>query len=288
MRHARLCLALGTSLLAAVGALVACGDFSATDTPATPEDEAGATNEASTDAPVPDALSPIVDGGGPVDAANICDDAGHWICDDFDHDGALGPPRWEAPVLTMGGTVAIASVASAPSPPNVLTTTLSATAGAGESARVEKHRAGTVTAIRCDFDLAVPTVGDAEAVLFELGLDTSSGAYYRIALRGKGGPANWYIIQTAPLDGGSVQVEGRDFTLVPTKFSHVSIQVATAAGARSSVKIDGMEALGTSTVTLASLPPSSAQYATFGMASVSSSSSAWAASFDNVVCDVDP
>lgn len=276
-----------------MGALVACGEFSATDTPVTPGNEASAGDATlATDVPASDALEEappsLVDGAGAVDAATLCDDASHWICDDFDGDGGLGPPRWDAPIVSPGGTLAIVSVAGAPSLPNVMTSALAPTVGTGESARVEKHRSGTVTAVRCDFDLAVPTVGDAEAVLFELGLDTPSGAYYRIELRGRGGLANWYILQTTPIDGGAEQLEAVNLTLVPTKFSHVSLRVTTAAGVHPSLKIDGVEALGASTVTLTNLPQSPTQQATFGMGSVSGSSSAWAASFDNVVCDADP
>ena len=290
MRHARVCLALGTSLLAAVGALVAGGDFSSAVAPVPPADEASATEAApATDAPAGDARDeapPAPDGAAPQDASTLCADGSHWLCDDFDDDGGLGPPTWESD-LALGGTATIAAVAGAPSMPNVMVSALTATAGASEAGRLNKHHFGTATAVRCEFDLEVPTVGDAEALLFEVGFDTQSGTSYRLGLRGKGGPADWYVVQQAPTDSG-VQVDGQPLTIAPQRFNHVSVRVTTAAGVHPSLKIDGFEALGSSTVTLANLPPSSSQFVSFGMASVASTSSAWAARFDNVVCDVDP
>jgi hypothetical protein len=289
VQRVRAFVVLGSSVLIALGGLLACADFGSTPEAVQPSAEASPSEAAANDAPAPDAPDDApapVDDSAALDASTLCGDAAHWICDDFDHDGSLGPPTWTNQDVTAGATLTVDPLAGAPSMPNVLTSRIAGGTGTGVSARLDQTRSGSATALRCDFDLSVPAVGDAETVLFEVALRATAGSY-TMELRGKGGMSGWYILQGTPGDGG-VQLEGQDVTLTPGKFSHVSIRIAMMAGAHPSAKIDGVERLGATAVTLDGVPPSTTQQAFFGAASVSLSSSPWAARFDNIVCDVDP
>jgi len=286
-----LSVASGACLLAA-SALVACGAFSADSddrSPAAPAGD-GSVSDGSSGSDAPATTDGDVDAMTNLDAGSdgakkpSCGGGLHWVCDDFDESTKLSM-QW-APIVSLGAVISIDTQTGAPSPPNVLSSTITGTAN---RAQVESSEAlPKVGSVRCELDFlhsaagTGPASGETQFVRLAM---TGMNGDLALELRARSDGAAWYFRVTSPASG--TPALATPFTSAAGTWSHLVLDIGGAGGALSA-KVDGVERLvgdsfpGTDTIVAA------------GSVKVDVGASALPgpavaqAQFDNVVCDVLP
>jgi hypothetical protein len=266
------------SLAGAVAACSSFGDGTTSDGADAGQDAtSGSDGQSTTDARV---IGTESDAGNDAvtDAttARLCADSGHWLCDDFDRVGSPGFSAWDSVILLGDGGVAIASFATAPSPPNVATSTV----GGGAQARLAKGRTGSSSTFRCELDLFVEARNTSEAILFDMSLNGAT-YYYRVELRG--GPAD-AVNHYGAFDGASTSpvVNGVVFT---KGWHHVIASLSAGNNPSVDVTMDGVAVTHAAIGTAATLPSSTSQSVVTGLYSLGGAGD-WVVHYDNVFCDL--
>ena len=279
MRNAPGRFILGALVTSAALARCNADTFTAPDA-ASPDAAAadGAATDSATDAAV-DAV-----GDAPT---SPCVGAEHWLCDDFDRDGALtDPPYWgsesvagDAASLVMGKPVA----PPPPSPPNALR----ATVGSGEEAAVFKQSVGSTGGLRCDFRLRIDKRGDFGTNLVLLSL-ASNGAYYRLQLV-DGQQGDGFSDYGQLLDGGTFVAQSTPHLIATGVWTRISLVVALGtASAHATVTVDGIDIGFSAGTSLASFPAPTDVSVQLGAAAYTGAASTWSVDYDDVFCDLIP
>jgi hypothetical protein len=227
------------------------------------------------------------DGGGPN--ASPCVGAEHWLCDDFDRDGAPATaPYWDpSPTLTDAATLAIVAP-TPPAPPSLPNALLAASPATGtDEAQLNKAHAGPAGGLECSLSFRIDTFGGEDAILSTVSLSTGNQDYYRIDLVGSGSMGGVYF---------RAYGEGPDAAQAPVtmlasygvttgQWATASFSVAFATGAEM-VGVNGTVA-SNSMPDLANWPAPDYQTVALGVAPYGGPGS-WSVLFDNVFCDFVP
>jgi hypothetical protein len=211
--------------------------------------------------------------------------AEHWLCDDFDRDGAItGFPYWSSASITGDSSVEIVqpNAPAPPSPPNAL-----ASVGYGnESAVVYAAYAQATRGFRCEASVRIDQRGQAQVLLFVLSLYGAQQQYYRLQV---GSLAQDEIDEYGGFpDGSPIGIS----TLAATPFkdgvwNHVSLDVTFGDGGALHYFVNGVDQKIQSKIDLSAFAPPLSSTLQLGVASYPGSGS-WTVLYDDAVCDPIP
>jgi hypothetical protein len=267
---------LRTPWLLASGTLVAaaCTAFGEN----APELSPGPPDAAATDQETPDATAPERDA---LPEARACATGGHWICDDFDHDGGL-ERSWSVG-QERDGSIFITPDPAAPSAPNVVL----AIASSDERAAIVSTQYPVIHGLMCSFSVRVLSRGTADAILLAVSL-YDGAVYYRISLNGfaaggaafvslgsDGGTAAYGPLTMVPLPDGA-WIRGSIRLAVGTADAGIELRFGTQAYSPAPA------------FDLANLPQSTTQSLDLGASIYPAGQATWRVSFDDIVCDPIP
>jgi len=281
---------IGLVVTSIVGVAIACGG-SGDDSggPSDGGDEAPSTDGGGTDTASNEASSPS-DGGadgksdGGLDASkpSPCVDASHWLCDDFDRDGASLAP-WGA-MVTLDGSVAFEAEPFASSRPNVLFTT------GDPNGQAEAFRGGATTmpGLDCAFDMTVAQVGGVQT------------RFARLIIQGSDAQGDWGYYVSFHSSGTDLAVwenGNHGATLIPLSIKTISLPVGTTHVSTSLkvgpnphlvVAVGGVAVVSTTANDLTGLTMPTQVQTFLGVLAQAGSGPEWKVGFDNVVCDLEP
>ena len=282
--HIVLC---GAALASLLQLLTQCGDQSFGT--ATGDDAAtggdGSQTEAGRDSAPPDASR--------VDGSSIlspCVGAEHWLCGEFDREGAVAdPPYWSSELVEAGAVLTIApnDGSANPSPPNVLVTS----ADKDQSALVFASSTTAASGLRCDFSFRLnqrtDTFTDTLAELSLYGAIPVS-PFYRVSFGGGTTDTLDGVSDQGKLpDGGEPMPSGfAAHSLKTGAWSHASIEATFGPTGHVTIMFDGVAFPFTPQYDLRSIPSPSYVTLQLGTTTSDGPSGRWAVDYDNVVCDL--
>jgi hypothetical protein len=265
----------GLAGFAFVGVVAACSSFSGEDPP--PADGGHAVPDGAPDTTTTDGGGEDARDGGLDASTRPCAEP-HWLCDDFDRDGAtIG---W-IPNVVGDASVTIIGAASAPSPPNVL----EALAHGGAVATLNRTAADAISRFQCSFSMRVVQRDTTfEAYFLDVQLPTAA-LNYRLGLSLAAAPAktlNVGVVTNVVGSDAGASITNGSAQLADGAWARISLEVQPAVP-RAAVRIDG-----TAIVNVTSMPasgPVTQEFFVLGPAA-SSAQRPWIIDFDDVVCDI--